>query len=228
MKTNRGAFLASAAVGAALIADGREASAAKKILGDRPGMEAVLRLPARHRMIMGAPFIHNGSCLKVAHMLTAYQFANNEPPGSVNVVVSLYGPSSIMMLMDDSWWAESKAFDLCTQLHDMPPSVIRGPHNPWYHAHSKMNPNDDPEDVNGYYLDLSVETLTHRGVKWFICANALHTAARQLVLLNGGGTPDDYIAQMRAHLLPKTTVVPSGEQSLIVAQEMHFAYVAAT
>jgi hypothetical protein len=34
---------------------------------------------------------------------------------------------------------------------------------------------------------------------------------------------------MIAHLLPKTTVVPSGEQSLIVAQqEYHCAYVAAS
>jgi hypothetical protein len=33
---------------------------------------------------------------------------------------------------------------------------------------------------------------------------------------------------MKAHLLPKAIIVPSGEQSLAMAQEMHFAYVAAT
>jgi hypothetical protein len=228
MKTNRGAFLAGAAAGAALIADSRGASGATSVLGDRHGMEAILKAPARHRMIMGAPFIHNGSCLKTAHMLTAYQFANGEPPGSVNLVISLYGPTSIMMLMDDAFWAESKAFELCTALSDMPQAVIRGPHNPWYHAHSTMNPHDDPEDPKGFYLDLSVEALTRRGAKWFICANALHTASRQLAQLNGGGDPATYLAQMKSHLLPKTTIVPSGEQSLIVAQELHFAYVAAT
>jgi hypothetical protein len=229
MKTNRGAFLAGAAVGAAMLADGRAVSAAgKTIMGDRLGMEAVLKRPARHRMIMGAPFIHNGSCLKSSHMLTAYQFANGEPPGSVNLVISLYGPTSILMLMDDAFWAESKAFDLCAALHDLPDTVLRGPRNPWYHAHSKMNPNDDPEDPNGFYLDLSVEALTRRGAHWFICAQAVHTASRMFAKLNGGGDPATYIAQMKSHLLPKAIIVPSGEQSLVVAQELHFAYVSAT
>jgi intracellular sulfur oxidation DsrE/DsrF family protein len=230
MKTNRGAFLATAAIGAALIADAQPARAAKKILGDYPTMISVLSRPARHRVVMGAPFIHNGSCLKTAHMLTAYQFANGENPPSVNLAISLYGPASIMMLMNDAWWAESKAFELCTALHDLPPEAVKDGRNPFYHAHTSMNPNDDPEDPNGFYLDLTVEALTKRGAHWFICANALHTAARLLKQLNNGeGEPDMYIKQMIAHLLPKASVVPSGEQALIVAQqEYHFAYIAAT
>jgi hypothetical protein len=228
MKTNRGAFLATAVVGAGLIADGRPARATTAPLGDRHAMEAVLRRPARHKMIMGAPFIHNGSCLKTAHMLTAYQFAYGEGPGTVNLAISLYGPSSIMMLMDDAFWGESKAFELCTAMNDLPPTVIRGPRNPFYHAHSTMNPHDDPEDPDGFYLDLSVEALTRRGAHWFICAQALHTASRMFVRLNGSGDPATYLAQMKSHLLPKAIIVPSGEQSLVVAQEMHFAYVAAT
>ena len=228
MKTNRGAFLASAAIGAALVADGSPARAVTPSLGDRHAMEAILRRPARHRMIMGAPYIHNGSCLKAAHMLTAYEFAYGEGPGTVNLAISLYGPASIMMLMDDAYWGDSKAFELCTALHDLPDTVIRGPRNPFYHAHSSMNPHDDPEDLDGFYLDLSVEALTRRGAHWFICAQAVHTASRMFVQLNGGGDPATYIAQMKAHLLPKAIIVPSGEQSLVVAQELHFAYVAAT
>jgi hypothetical protein len=229
MNTNRGAFLASAVLGGALLADGREARAATdpQPFGDRRAMEAVLRRPARHKMIMGAPFIHNGSCLKPAHMLTAYQFAFGEGPGTVNLAISLYGPSSIMLLMNDTFWSESKAFELCTSLHDLPEYVLKDGRNPFYHAHSSMNPHDDPEDPNGFYLDLSVEALTKRGAHWFICTQALHTAARMFVRL-GGGDPATYIAQMKAHLLPGAIVVPSGEQALIVAQELHFSYVAAT
>jgi hypothetical protein len=49
------------------------------------------------------------------------------------------------------------------------------------------------------------------------------------VQLNNGGDVPTYIKQMIAHLLPNAIVVPSGEQSLIVAQqEYHFAYIAAT
>jgi hypothetical protein len=151
MNTNRGAFLASAAIGAAVIADAQPARASKKILGDYPAMARVLSRPARHRVIMGAPYIHNGSCLKTAHMLTAFQFANGENPPNVNLAISLYGPASIQMLMNDAWWGESKAFELCTMMHDLPPQVVKEARNPFYHARSSMNPNDDPEDPNGFY-----------------------------------------------------------------------------
>jgi hypothetical protein len=121
-----------------------------------------------------------------------------------------------------------KAYELCASLNDMPVAVIKGPRNPFYHAHTAMNPTDDPEDPEGFYLDLTVEAITKRGAHWFICAQAVHTASRMLAKLDGVTDPSPYVQKIKQHLLPRAIIVPSGEQSLVVAQELRFAYIAAT
>jgi intracellular sulfur oxidation DsrE/DsrF family protein len=229
MMTNRGAFLASAAVSAALLADAKPSlAAAGDPLNDGGPLDRVLRVPARHRMIVGAPFIRSASFLQTGHAETAYQFVDGEPPGTVNHCILLYGPTSVMMAMNDTFWAEEKAFELCTALNDFPSVLAKGPVNPFYKAHSSMNPHDDPEDLNGFYLDHTIEALTKRGVTWLICANAMRTAARQMSKLeNGAKPPKYYLDAMLKHTIPHSVIAPSGYQTLVKAQELHFAYIAA-
>jgi intracellular sulfur oxidation DsrE/DsrF family protein len=224
MNTNRAEFLAAAAVGAAVLADAGRAEAATY---DLSATNAILRKPARHHLIIGSPRINQIAALRsAAHIMGAYEFAFGEGPGTTAVIVSLYGPSSIMMLMNDAYWADSKAFDLVQALGDLPPQTLRTPHNPFYHARSAMNVHDDPEDINGFWHDYTVEALTRRGVAWFICTEALHTASLELAEL-GQGDPASNFAELKAHLLPGTLVVPSGSQALVVAQESHYTYQAA-
>jgi len=226
MKTNRRAFLATAAVGATVLANTHGAEAAAGTY-DRTAMEAILRKPARHHLIIGSPRINGFAAMRsAAHIMGGYQFAFGEGPGTINVVVALYGPSSILMLMNDAFWAKSKAFELATQLGDMPAAMLKTDRNPFYHAHSSLNPHDDPSDINGYWHDYSVEAVTKRGVHWFICTEAMLTASRELARL-GDGDPATNFAQLKAHLLPGTLIVPSGSQTLVVAQEMHYTYQAA-
>jgi intracellular sulfur oxidation DsrE/DsrF family protein len=226
MKTNRGAFLAAAAVGATLLADGQRADAAAGTY-DRTAMDAILRKPARHHLIIGSPRINGFAAMRsAAHIMGGFQFAFGEGPGTINVLVSLYGPSSVLMLMNDAFWAKSKAYELAAELGDMPTGMLKTDRNPFYHAHSSLNPHDDPSDVNGYWHDYSVEAVTKRGVHWFICTEALHTASRELARL-GDGDPATNFAQLKAHLLPGTLIVPSGSQALVVAQELHYTYQAA-
>jgi intracellular sulfur oxidation DsrE/DsrF family protein len=226
MNAKRAEFLAAAAAGAALVADARAAEAAAAPY-DRREMNAILERPGRHHHIIGSPRINAVAALRSsAHIMGAYEFAMGEGPGTVAIIVSLYGPSSILMLVNDAFWAKSKAYELAQGLGDLPPQVLRGSRNPFYHARSSMNPADDPADVNGFWHDYTVEALTRRGVKWFICNEALRTASRELAQL-GDGEPDAILADLRAHLLPGALVVPSGSQALVIAQERHYTYHAA-
>lgn len=226
MKTNRGSFLVAAAAGAALFADARGAEAAAGPY-DRTKMDAILGHQAKHHLIIGSPRINQVAALRsAAHIMGAYQFAFGEGPGTTHVVVSLYGPSSILMLMNDAFWAKSKAYELCAALGDLPETTVRGPRNPFFKAHSSMNPHDDPSDIRGFWHDYTVQALTRRGVSWFICTEALHTASRELAQLGAGDIATNF-AQLKASLLPGTLIVPSGSQALVVAQERHYTYQAA-
>jgi hypothetical protein len=225
MDTNRATFLAAATGTVALAATSGEAQAAGTY--DRRAMETILHRPARHRHIIGAPRLNGIAPMRsAAHIMGAYEFAFGEGPGTVNIVVSLYGPSSVLAVMNDAFWAKYHAFELSQQQADMPPTILNSHSNPYLHARTSMNPHDNPEDVNGFYHDYSVEAVTRRGVHWFVCNEALHTASRQLSQL-GDGTPESVLAALRTHLTPGTLLVPSGSQALVVAQEAHFTYQAA-
>jgi intracellular sulfur oxidation DsrE/DsrF family protein len=225
METNRATFLAAAAGTAVIASSAGEALAAGTY--DRAKMDAVLNRPARHRHIIGYPRLQNNAAMRsAAHIMGAFAYAFGEGPGTVNIVVALYGPTTVMMLANDEFWATTKAYDLTAALGELPQTTVRGPRNPFYHAHTSLDPHDDPENPLGYYHDYSVEALTKRGVTWFVCNEAMHTAARELERL-GDGHAVENLAKLKAHLLPGTVIVPSGSQSLVVAQERHFTYQAA-
>jgi len=84
-------------------------------------MDAILLKPARHHLIIGSPRINGFAAMRsAAHIMGGFQFAFGEGPGTINVLVSLYGPSSVLMLMNDAFWAKSKAYELAAELGDMP------------------------------------------------------------------------------------------------------------
>lgn len=223
--TNRSTFIAAAVAGTALLAHTEPAAAAGTY--DTGAMMTILRKPAKHHLIIGSPRINSIAAMRSAsHIMGAFQFAMGEGPGTTHVVVSLYGPSSILMLMNDAFWARSKAYELADALGDLPAGIVKGPHNPFYKAHTTMNPKDDPSDVRGFYHDYSVEAVTKRGVWWLICTEALHTASRELERLGAGDEASNF-AEMKAALLPGTLIVPSGSQALVIAQELHYTYQAA-
>src|SRR5471030_1844972 len=99
MNSNRRTFLATAAAGATILANSNRAEAEGTY--NRNAMDAILRKPARHHLIIGSPRINGFAAMRsAAHIMGGYQFAFGEGPGTINVVVSLYGPSSILMLMN--------------------------------------------------------------------------------------------------------------------------------
>jgi intracellular sulfur oxidation DsrE/DsrF family protein len=228
METNRAQFLAAAAAGTAVIA----ASAAPALAAgtyDTRAMMAALHKSGRHHHIIGSPKLNGIAPLRsAAHIMGAYAFAFGEGPGTVRVIVSLYGPSSILMLMNDDFWAKYKAYELSVNQGDMPAQILKQPRNPYLHANSSLNEHDSPEDDKGFYHDYTVEALTRRGVTWFVCNEAMHTASRQLAAMgDGDGDPAKVLAALRAHVLPGAIIVPSGSQALVVAQELHYTYQAA-
>ena len=225
METNRSGFLIAATGAVALAATTAGADAAGTY--DRTAMNAILNRPGRHRLIIGAPRLNGVAPMRsAAHIMGAYQFAFGEGPGTTNVVVSLYGPTSILCVMNDAFWANYHAYELSQALGDMPAQILNQKRNPYLHARSSMNPHDQPEDDQGFYHDYTVEAMLRRHVAWFVCNEALHTASHELSQL-GDGTPEACYAALRAHIIPGPIVVPSGSQALVVAQELHFTYQAA-
>jgi intracellular sulfur oxidation DsrE/DsrF family protein len=198
--TTRAAFLGAGAIGVAIAAAG--CNAAAEGVADQSSIEAILRRPARHKQVSGAPRIDGGAALRYAQNgLNAFQTAFHEGPSTFHIACVMYG-TSLLFVANDSLWSRYRAFDVLDGAGDPLPLMIHTPQNPFYH---------------------SVEALSERGVSWFVCNNALteltgHIASARA--LAQSTVYDDF----RANFAPGTTVVPSGVATVVLAQEAGFTF----
>jgi len=211
--TTRAMFLTAGAIGVTLAATAREAAGAAGP-ASRNTIETILHKPARHKQVIGAPKINNGAALRCAgNGMNTFQFDFGEGAGSLHVAAVFYG-TALFFVANDALWSKYQLFDVLDRAGDALPLMVHSPQNPFYHARS-----------NGGE-DFSVETLTKRGVSWFVCNNALTGLTRQLAT-DRGVDPGRVYSDFRSNFVNGTTVVPSGVGTIVLAQEAGFTFLPA-
>jgi intracellular sulfur oxidation DsrE/DsrF family protein len=208
--TTRAFFLAAGAAAVTLAATACEAGTVTTAVADKATIEALLHKAARHKQVIAAPKINNGAALRYAgNTLNAFETAFNEGAGSVRVVAVLYG-TSLLFAANDSLWNKYQLFDALDRSGDSLPAFVHSPQNPFYKA--------DPSATE----DFTVETLTKRGVLWFVCNNALMSLTRNIAQVHGAD-PETVYQDFRTNFVSGTTIVPSGVATLVLANEAGFA-----
>lgn len=203
----RAAFLAAGVAGAALVATGTADAAV-----DLHELHSALGKSARHRQVIAAPKVDQGTALRHAvNGLNAFEYAYGEGARSLHVVMVLYG-SSVCMLANDRLWARYHLFDVLNNAGDGLPLMVHGPQNPFYRS-----------DARAGRDDAQIQTLTGRGVSFVACNNALHTLARAAAA-SGGGDERAVYEEFVRNLVPGALVVPSGVAAIVLAQEAGYTY----
>jgi intracellular sulfur oxidation DsrE/DsrF family protein len=212
----RAMFLTAGAVGLTLAATACQAEATG--VADRAAIEAVLHRPARHKQVIAAPKINGGAMLRYAgNSLDAFQNAFHEGPGTLHVLCVMYG-TALLFVANEALWSKYQLFDILDRAGDALPLMVHTPENPFLHSRAATLPPGTPDDA--------VETLTRRGVSWFVCNNALTGLTRQLAAIHGTDESSVY-DDFRHNLLPGALLVPAGVATVILAQEAGFTFLPA-
>jgi intracellular sulfur oxidation DsrE/DsrF family protein len=226
MHSSRATFLTAGATGATLIATAAPAFAASPGVADLASLETLLHRPAKHKQVIAAPKIGGGAPLRYAvNTMNAFQFAYAEGARSVHVVCVFYGPA-LFIAAGDALWGRYRLFDVLDQSGDPLPAMLHTPQNPFLHARSSLRASDAPDDVRGFYHDLSVAALSRRGVSFLICDNALQEMSRQVGAAEKAD-PQSVYNDFRRNLVPGAMVVPAGVAAVALAQEAGFTFLPA-
>jgi intracellular sulfur oxidation DsrE/DsrF family protein len=197
------AFLAAAAAAEPVMAQG---------VSQIPAIESVLHKPARHKQVIAAVKLDRGAPLRHAmNGLNAFEHAFGQGPGSLHVAVVFYG-SSLLVATNDAMWNKYHLFDILDASTDGLPDMLHTPQNPFLHA----TPSRPDEDV-------SIETLSRRGVTWIVCNNALRAMSRFIAAkqsLSEGQVYQDFTH----NLVPGALLVPAGVAAIVLAQEAGFTF----
>ena len=224
MIPTRRSFLAAASL-LALASRGAGASAASvKAAGfDRRAFDTLLNRPARHREVFAVSRIDGGYPFwDILSALNGYQFGFKEGPGTLHAVAVLYN-AAVVLGLDDAAWSKYP-FGAYARSVGERWSMLTKEKNPFFHAHSSLNPNDDPDDLHGFYRDYSLQALTKRGVSFLVDDDALLRMVLTMQAANHTSTPEQTLAECRSHLIPGAMLVPSAASALNAAQEAHFTY----
>ena len=231
MQSRRTFFGASAlALSAAQVATfGTPASA---VAGpyDLAAVEARLMLPFRHRQAFGSHALADGAAAGfMLNSLNAYEFDYAEGPGTLHVLGIFYG-TSVAMLVDDAAWKKYKLDVVQQRRGDPAKRAVAGGGNPYAAATSSLDPSAARGDLHGFYHDTSLAALTKRKASFFACDNALRGLATDIAVSYAmSDQPVQTVhADLRAHLLPGTLLVPAGVASVNAAQELKFTFIPAS
>ncbi len=209
IKPTREAFLAGTAVLAAATA---AAPAMAQGVSNLSAIESVLHRPARHKQVIAAVKLDHGAPLRHAmNGLNAFEHAFAQGPGSLHVAVVFYG-SSLLVATNDAMWNKYHLFDILDASSDGLPDMLHTPQNPFLHA-TPSRPNDD----------ISIETLSRRGVTWMVCNNALHAMSRFIAAKQSQSEGQVY-ADLSHNLVPGALIVPAGVAAIVLAQEAGFTF----
>jgi intracellular sulfur oxidation DsrE/DsrF family protein len=174
----------------------------------------------RHRQAIGAARVNDGAAYQFAvNTLNGFATGWNEPAGSAQIAVVLFGSAAVLGL-DDAAWHDHKLADLVRTFKGdwLTPDAAQG--NPWSHASTTLAPT----------ADKSIPALLKRGVMVFICNTALGEISNRIVAAgNANGVGDAFAVQasLRKHAVPGTDIVPAGISSVSVLQESGYTYFSA-
>jgi hypothetical protein len=231
MQSRRTFFGASAlALSAAQVAVVTGARAATSGPYDFGAIEQRLNLPFRHRQAFGSHALADGAATALmVNSLNAYEFDYGEGPGTLHVLGVFYG-TAVAILVDDTGWKKYKLDVVQQRRGDPAKRAVPGGGNPYANATSTLDPAAVRGDIHGFYHDTSLAALAKRKASFFACDNALRGLATDVAVSYGmSDEPVESVhADLRAHLLPGTLLVPAGVASINQAQEMKFTFMPAS
>lgn len=171
---------------------------------------------AKHKAVFDAPDIAGGTAFTNAFvfMTTYHQMYGTSDADTVAVVVIRH--QAIAMAADDWFWDR---YDVgrFAKLKD-PATAKWARRNPFFHA--------DPRDKEAF-APATIEKLAERGVIFLGCNLAANYMAGALA--KKAGVPQEQVmADLRAHVIPGLTFMPSGILATIRAQEAGAAFVRST
>jgi intracellular sulfur oxidation DsrE/DsrF family protein len=174
----------------------------------------------RHRQAIGAARVNDGAAYQFAvNTLNGFATGWNEPAGSAQIAVVLFGSAAVLGL-DDAAWRDHKLADLVRAFKGDWLTADAAQGNPWSHASATLAPT----------ADRSIPALLKRGVMVFICNTALGEISNRIVAAgNANGVGDAFAVQagLRKHAVPGTDIVPAGISSVSVLQESGYTYFSA-
>jgi intracellular sulfur oxidation DsrE/DsrF family protein len=197
---------------------------------DFAAIEARLMLPFRHRQAFGSHALADGAAAGfMLNSLNAYEFDYAEGPGTLHVLGIFYG-TSVAMLVDDTAWKKYRLDVVQQRRGDPAKRPVAGGGNPYAAATSALDPSAARSDLHGFYHDTSLAALTKRKASFFACDNALRGLATDIAVSYAMSDQPVQIvhADLRAHLLPGTLLVPAGVASVNQAQERKFSFIPAS
>jgi intracellular sulfur oxidation DsrE/DsrF family protein len=197
---------------------------------DFAAIEQRLGLPFRHRQAFGSHRLADGAAAAfMVNSLNAYEFDYGEGPGTLHALGIFYG-TSVAMLVDDTAWKKYKLDVVQQRRGDPATRATSDGGNPYAHPSSPLDPSAPRADLHGLYHDTSLAALAKRGASFFACDNALTGLATDIAVAYGmSDQPLQTVhADLRAHLLPGTLLVPAGVAALNQAQEMKFTFLPAS
>jgi len=162
--------------------------------------------------------------------ISTYQAAYGAAPGTVGAVGTFYGigpNASIIMGFDDVIWQKYQlgAYAGLADANRRPyvRNVFNSPTEADGHLLAEAMSIPMIEGLGAALVECSVPSLQKRGAKFIMCANALAAWTYELAA-RGKGTQPAIMDELRAHLLPGVTVVPSMVIAIEKAQEAGIRY----
>lgn len=221
-----GASAATIAAGGALVApaaalaQGGGASVDPHVTGiSRDAFLAkCLRNAAPHKQAFIATRPNGAVFSYVRNSLNGYAYGWGEGAGTLHPIVIFNGLGVVQGLDDAAWRTHRVAAVLAAA---GAPLKVAADGNPWATAPAGLAGGGDI--ASAYAQNTSLPTLVARGTDFFLCDTALGTLALAVAQTNGG----DATAvknDLRTHLLPSVSLVPSGASALDLALAHGFTF----
>lgn len=171
---------------------------------------------AKHKAVFDAPAIADGVAFANAYvfMLTYNQMYGTTDAETVPVIVIRH--AAIPLAVDDELWDRYELGKSAKVKDGATGKWAR--RNPWLRA--------DPKDKDAF-PPATIDALVKHGAILLGCNLAANRLAREIGAKSGLSN-DEAFAQVRAHLVPGLTLMPSGILATIRAQEAGAAFIRST
>lgn len=153
--------------------------------------------------------------------LNGLQFGFSVSPANIATAFVAHNTSNLL-LYDDTAWSKYLLGQLFGVKDPTGATVQANIFAPSRSTSSSSN----PSDIHGFYQDASITALQRRGVRFFVCNTALVEQASAIVRAGATRETEQGVANdLRAHLLPGVTLVPSGVAAIAYVQARYrYAY----
>ncbi len=222
---DRATFLASGTVASTTLAFAEPVPGGSQLVErasafDAPAFDRLVGRRAQLRQVWDNAAFKPAVLNNIKNALNGLIFGFGYAPESLTLALVNHSGSAAYTY-DDSIWAKYRIGDF---LQRQGASVEGLKKNVFYPSASHAQPNSDPNDEQGFYQDISIETLQRRGVILLTCHTAVEEQARALVRqghVPTGISPFEVADDILMHLIPGAIVVPSGVATIAVLQQRY-------